>query len=86
MVVFENKIEAPEGGGQLQNHERYLRERPEQRERRTPAILIWDRNCGKVMKVRQLNCLKAQEDSLHEAYLDFFKEALTEALSASDID
>lgn len=47
----------------------------------------WDRNRGEVVKVRQLNlnCLTTREDSLHEAYLDFFKEALSEALSAANI-
>lgn len=39
VVVFENKIEAPEGEGQLQSYERYLGERPEPWKSRTLIYL-----------------------------------------------
>lgn len=39
-----------------------------------------------VVRVKQLSCLKAQAGSLHEAYLEFFNQALMEALSATSLD
>lgn len=38
------------------------------------------------VRVKRLSCLRAQAGSLHEAYLEFFDQALGEALTAASLD